>query len=294
MSRYIRNKPKRPSSPDFLMPIVITALIVAVIGGYFVVEWIKKLSSATEITTETSVNPPTTTAAFPQEPRNDSRELQITPPKPGTASDSNGQLPDNQNGLPNLLDSDVLIRQELGKISPGLLPWLGADQLVRRYMIVVNDFAQGQRIASHMSFLRMEEPFLVEMNGNELFISAKSYHRYNNLVQAVQSINAAMAIKIYKQIRPLMLQVFAEFGYPKENGLETILKKAVAQILIVPVLEGPIELIRPSLFYKFADTKLESLNSVQKQILRMGPANTRIIQAKLREFLAALAKADIK
>jgi hypothetical protein len=296
MSRYIRNKPKKPASPDILMPVVVTALIIAVIGGYFVVEWIKQFSITPEVFPENSKTvsiPVGETYPYLQAQIKNSQPV-ILPPRPGRVSENTTQPSRNQTDLPNLLDSDVLVRQELAKISPGMLPWLSADQLIRRYMLVVNDFAQSQRIAVHMSFIRLDEPFLVDMIGNDLFISAKCYQRYNRLVQALQAINANVAIKFYKQIRPLMLLVYSEFGYPKDITLEAILKKAVAQILAAPVLEGQVGLVRPSLYYKFADSKLELLNPVQKQMLRMGPENTRIVQAKLREFMAVLAKTEIR
>jgi hypothetical protein len=36
--------------------------------------------------------------------------------------------------------------------------------------------------------------------------------------------------------------------------------------------------------YEFDDPKLQSLSSAQRQFLRMGPRNMRIIKAKLREM----------
>ena len=40
--------------------------------------------------------------------------------------------------------------------------------------------------------------------------------------------------------------------------------------------------------YGFVDPQLESLSNPQKQLLRMGPRNIRLIQAKLRETALAL------
>ena len=39
-----------------------------------------------------------------------------------------------------------------------------------------------------------------------------------------------------------------------------------------------------SVAYEFADPRLQSLSSAQRQFLRMGPRNVRLIQAKLREI----------
>jgi hypothetical protein len=75
--------------------------------------------------------------------------------------------------------------------------------------------------------------------------------------------------------------------------LETIVKKALAEIITAPVIEENVSLVRPSLYYKFADSNLEALNPVKKQMIRMGPDNTRIIQQKCREFLVELGKLDV-
>jgi hypothetical protein len=40
--------------------------------------------------------------------------------------------------------------------------------------------------------------------------------------------------------------------------------------------------------YAYSDARLEALGQVEKHLLRMGPRNTRTIQAKAREVEAAL------
>jgi hypothetical protein len=58
--------------------------------------------------------------------------------------------------------------------------------------------------------------------------------------------------------------------------------------LAAPVIEGRIALVRPTVNYKFADQKLEALSPVRKQMIRMGPENTRIIQNKVRMLVEEL------
>jgi len=36
--------------------------------------------------------------------------------------------------------------------------------------------------------------------------------------------------------------------------------------------------------YEYADPRIQSLSSVQRQFLRMGPRNVKLVQAKLREI----------
>jgi hypothetical protein len=47
--------------------------------------------------------------------------------------------------------------------------------------------------------------------------------------------------------------------------------------------------VRPApVLYQFTDPRLERLSGAQKQLLRMGPRNVRIVQDKLREVARAL------
>ena len=43
--------------------------------------------------------------------------------------------------------------------------------------------------------------------------------------------------------------------------------------------------------YVYTDQQFESLTPVQKQLLRMGPANARRVQARLREIRSAIVQA---
>ncbi|NOT13175.1 MAG: DUF3014 domain-containing protein [Methylococcaceae bacterium] len=191
--------------------------------------------------------------------------------------------------LPKLSDSDKSFQQALASSSPDLAPWLRAGQLIRRYVTIANDFSQGITVESHMRFLKPDQAFTVELRESQMFISKKSYQRFDALAVAIQSIDVMTLVETYKKFRPLLVQVFAEFSYPEEFQLEDILEKAAEQILAAPIIEERIELIRPSVQYKFADKKLESLDAVSKQMLRMGPDNTRIVQNKVQDLVEAFA-----
>lgn len=296
MSRYDRNRNKKSNNTIFILAVLIS-LAVGISGTYYVMENFKQLKQAEiRVTNKVPTNEIATSEQFPEEqPLAEESELELLPPtEPETVVSHDNQTPTQSSDLPDLLSSDDVLRQALIKISPGLAQWLSTDQLIRKYVLIANDFAQGFRIGKHMSFLRMAEPFSVAQSGNALTISPKSYQRYDNIAQTFQAIDAKSAVGLYQKFRPLMLQVFAEFSYPKDITLESIIKKAAGEILAVPVFEGQIALVRPSVFYKFADAKLETLSPVQKQMIRMGVVNTRIIQAKCREFLVELAKSDLK
>jgi hypothetical protein len=64
-----------------------------------------------------------------------------------------------------------------------------------------------------------------------------------------------------------------------------MLQAAIDQVLATPVVHGEIELKQPKVFYRFADSELESLSPLQKQIMRMGPSNTLRLQTFVRRLV---------
>jgi hypothetical protein len=197
-------------------------------------------------------------------------------------------LPEQESApLPPLSESDSVFKLAVLEVSSALEPWVIADELIKKYLIIVNDFAQGLHPHKHFNFLSPGKPFRVNKDVNGIYIAKQSYQRYDQLAAAVDAIDINKAVGMFKLFRPLLQQVFVEFGYAEDYQLEDIFKKAAANIIQAPVIVENVRLIRPAVYYKYADQKLEALNPVQKQMLRMGPENTRIIQAKLRLLLEA-------
>ena len=189
--------------------------------------------------------------------------------------------------LPDIDHSDAQLREEILGGSPQLAEWLITDQLIRKYVVITNDFSQSLRIEKHMHFLNLDQPITVDQDNTGIFIAAKSYQRYDKLATAINAMDVQATLVVYKKFRPLLLQVFGEFSYPDEYKLEDIFTKAAAVVLAAPVIEEPVALVKHANHYKLADPKLEALNPVHKQMIRMGPDNTRIIKNKLRLLIEA-------
>lgn len=283
MSRYDdRVKDKESSSGMISMAIVLIGLAG---GGWF---YFQHLQS------EAVTEPETRMLALPL----DSRDMKAADPlfisngastagaPPGIVTDT---IIEPSFILPDLDHSDALLREEIVRVSPALAGWLNADQLIRKYVVIANDFSQGLRLEKNLRFLQLDQPFAVDQEGESLFISSKTYQRYDGLAAAINALDVQATLSVYKKFRPLLVQVFKEFSYPEEYGLEDIMMKAAAVILAAPVRDERIALEKGSAHYKFADQQLEALNPVHKQMLRMGPENTRIIQNKLRVFVESLA-----
>lgn len=195
--------------------------------------------------------------------------------------------------LPELDASDAEFVQDLLTVSPQLKQWLFKKEQIRKAIFSINDMAQGLRPpVKRLREISFTEPFSVDEEEGRKYISALAYHRYDRLAQAINSIDEQGLVALYKKYLPLFQTVFAEFSYPAYYQVLDSIKAATGKIIQAPVITGKIEVIRPTVRYKFADPKLEKLSALDKQMLRMGPDNTQLIQNKLRGLIEALIAAE--
>jgi len=191
--------------------------------------------------------------------------------------------------LPSLEKSDGFFRQELVSVSVDLLDWFEADNLIKKYIVIINDLSQKQIIYKHRAFLAPAKKMQVAKDSRGLYLDENSYKRYDGLANAIATINIEKATKMYLRWKPLFEEVYQDFSYPAEYQLEDIFLKAAASVIEAPVIEGRIALVKHAIRYKFADKNLESASDVEKQMIRMGPENTRKVQSTLRGLVQALA-----
>jgi len=190
--------------------------------------------------------------------------------------------------LPALDASDALVRTLLQQLSshPQVATWLTTNDLVRKFTAIVDRIAIGTSPAKVAAFAKPSGPFRVAGSGDALHIDPQSYDRYNTLAAVVDSLDVDGAARAYQRLKPLINQAYRELGYPDED-FDHKLSMAIARLLDTPVPNGPVALKATSVSYQFADPDLESLSSPQKQLLRMGPHNMQLVQAKLRAFAKA-------
>jgi hypothetical protein len=181
------------------------------------------------------------------------------------------------------------VRQLVSNLSshPRVAAWLATDGLIRNFTVVVENISNGQTPAGHLRVLRPAGPFRVSTRGGGLVIDPATYSRYDSLAGAVDSIDAAGAAQIYSTLKPRIQEAYADLGY--QQPFDGALSRAITSLLQAPVLDGNVQ-IQPegAADYRFADQRVEGLSAAQKQLVRMGPANTRVIQAKLRDIAAAI------
>jgi Protein of unknown function (DUF3014) len=194
--------------------------------------------------------------------------------------------------LPPLEQTDPIVRQLVSSLSshPKVAAWLTTDQLVRNFTVVVFNVANGRTPSRHLGRLRPTQGFQAIEKGTTITIDPRSYQRYDAYADAVAAVDARGVARLYATLKPRIQDGYRELGYP-EGDFDAVLERAFAELLKTPVIESPVMLRSKSVAYEFADPRLQSLSSAQRQFLRMGPRNVRIIQAKLRELAPLLGLA---
>lgn len=187
--------------------------------------------------------------------------------------------------LPPIDQTDAIVRELVSRLSshPTVAAWLTTDQLIRNFTAVVDNIANGLTPSGHLGKVRPAGSFQVREDGGSLWIDARSFRRYDRYADAVAALDARGAARLYATLRPRLLDGYRELGHP-DGHFDQAFERALIELLKTPVIDGDIALASKSVAYEFADPRLQSLSSAQRQLLRMGSRNVRLIQGKLREI----------
>jgi len=191
--------------------------------------------------------------------------------------------------VPPLVDSDAWLQGIVSQISshPQLAEWLVTPELIRGFVVVVDNIAEGTSPANHLDMAAPEGKFGVRESEDKIYVDSASYRRFDLLTEVIGSLDTEGTAELYTAIRPLCEQAYQDLGYPGED-FEATLRRAIQRVLAVPVVDGPVELERKVTAYEFADPALEELSPAAKQFLRLGPENLQQVQAKLRALSRAM------
>jgi len=215
--------------------------------------------------------------------------------------------------LPSLNDSDQLVRDGVLSLTreEAINTWLSPAELVRKFVVLVDNVAGGIIPKDAVRVLAPTGPFrvtaieeLADANSIVLpsldplaeavyLLDTESYGRFDNVTRVFVSLDARRAAEFYGLLRPLFQQAYGELGYT-DRQFDTIVFQAINRLLETPIVEKPIRLVRPVVMYRYEDPLLENLSPAQKQLMRMGPNNTRAIQAKLGDLARELRAMNVE
>jgi hypothetical protein len=191
--------------------------------------------------------------------------------------------------LPPLDQSDRVVADLVRKLSshPQVAAWLTTNGLIRNFTVVVSNIAEGKTPAKLLPPLRPVGPFRVVERDGGIYPDSRNGERYRPLADAVASIDAKGAASLYATVKPRIEDANRELGQPA-GSFDATLERAIVLLLETPVRSAPRRLRLHGIGYAYADPDDDQLTAAQKQLVRMGPANARVVQAKLREIALAL------
>jgi len=185
--------------------------------------------------------------------------------------------PDRQRALVEAVSTNPVLR--------GLLV---APELTRRWAVAVENLANDVVPRKQLASFAPSGSFAVVRRGTTAFIDPQSYRRFDAVGDAVASVNVDALVIAYAALRPALETAYRALGYP-DGAIDKAAARALHRIELAPVRDGDVAVVEGSgATWAYADPALERLGDVDRQILRMGPRNARILQAKAREISQAL------
>lgn len=251
---------------------------VAVLGGVGGVWWFTR-----EPAPAPAPAPATATAAPPAAPveqpiRHPVESVAVPPP-------AEPAVP-----LPALGESDAFLFEALAGLvaDPGWRTLLAGDFLIQRFVATVDNLPR-RKLAPHLLPVRSAPATLRVDGGPErATLGAANFARYDAYVRVLSGVDAARVVQLYVQLYPLFQQAYRELGQP-DAYFNDRLVEVLDHLIAAPDAAGPVELVRPKVFWEFADPALEARSAGEKLMVRIGPAHAATVRAKLRDIRALLA-----
>jgi DUF3014 family protein len=198
--------------------------------------------------------------------------------------------PYGEANLPTLANSDSMMREALAALigRKAFDDFVVPDRLIPRIVATIDNLPHRTAPRRLMPLNPVSGPLLTD-GATEITLDSQNYRRYAPHLRVMDAVPASALVKIYIDTYPLFQRAYEELGY-KEMYFNDRLIVAIDDLLDAPEIRDPVKLVRPKVFYEFADRDLETRSAGQKILIRMGPENAQRVKAKLREIREALAQ----
>ncbi|WP_159818427.1 DUF3014 domain-containing protein [Colwellia sp. 20A7] len=207
--------------------------------------------------------------------------------------------------LPPLNKSDDWLKVKLPEITwrKELLTLIVGEDMIRRFVVFTDNFAQGTVAYEHSPFILPKIKFSPEagsvslQNVNEetaeeqqdvLQWSEGSSERFSLYVDLLRSMDSETLVQWYVEMKPLVDEAYSELGY--DDDFTNTLQDAITRVLDMELPKSSMDLVHPSVMYKFASPELEALPDSDKLLLRLGKENLLVIKSVLLEIHEKLAQ----
>lgn len=266
-----------------LFPVLIV-VFAALLGTAAYLEW--RAEPGTNIKLPPIVEAPPI-ATEPVEPRYPIPSAAPEASPAATPDENSDQQPARSDAerLPELDQSSPVLEEKLSSLADeGWIPELfKRDEIIRRIVVTIDNLPNKKLPRQYVPVNRAEGTFLTAEEEQGRVISPINSARYTPYVQLAENLNAEQLVALYVRFYPLFQEAYAELGNPNAYFNDRLVE-VIDHLLTTPTVEGPILVVRPKVFYQYADPELEALSAGQKVLLRMGNTNAEQIKVKLREL----------
>ncbi|WP_444928692.1 DUF3014 domain-containing protein [Microbulbifer sp. SSSA002] len=276
---------EQQSKQGWVIGIIVVVMVAAAAYWLWTGAEKKNEAPAISIVEEPQTTPEPETLAQPESPE------PAQPPQEPIIEEEPARAPP-----PPLNESDKAVYDELMTLAPAgaLSRWLVTDEVIRKWVAAANAASRGELIHKHRPLKNIRGPVTVTGSSTEGYqLSADNYRRYDQPVRLFALADTDAIITLYQYWYPRLAQAYGELGI-RNKSFHQVVIEAIDNVLAAPEIEGPIQLIRPSVYYKFADPTLEKLPGIQKLMIRMGPDNAARVKEKLQEVKTKLTEMPVQ
>lgn len=298
------NNPAESSKPAAKPFIIAATVALAIAAGSAYYHYVLSPTEKPTATAETIVNPPQK-PALSSKPETDAKQVfdepEDTLDKPATPPIAQIETA-AADPLPELDNSDSVAHNRIENLLPSSFSAnLGSlltfnSEFIRKLVLSVDNLSRGEISNKYPAAHIRVTPFDQSVSAVQPLqdparytMTAETFARYDLAVDMFAGIDKASLAALYQWAKPILQEAYDELGNA-EPSFDKVAIKAIDQLLSAPNIEGEIELIRPSVMFKYADPALEQSSASDKMMYRLGAENRRKFKAALRDFKTELAR----
>ena len=254
---------------------VIVVLLLVIAGGVVLLTgiWPPKGEPTPTATAPPPEPPPSPIMTAIEEPAPEPSEPPPPPPEPV------------EDPLPRLEESDDAVRDAVGDIPLGTAgqQYLMPGNIIERSASLIYLMAQGDVPYKLLPVSRPKAAFPIRDDGTQVVTDPAGFERYDALTQWLQSLDLESLLSSLEWFIPLFKEAWSYYGEdPAAFDMAVVI--TLDLVIATPEIDlSEARLIRKEAVWIFEDPAIEGLAPIQKQVLRMGPENAKILKAKAAE-----------
>ena len=187
--------------------------------------------------------------------------------------------------LPKLDESDDAFRDAIADIPLGTAgqQYLLPGNIIERSTSVVYLMAEGEVPYKLLPIARPKVAFPITDDGLQVTADPAGYARYDALAKWIESLDVDALLSALDWLLPLFREAWSFYGESESSFDQTVLNTLDLIIYTPEVDASEARLFLKEAVWLYEDPAIEGLAPIQKQVLRMGPANATIVKDKAGE-----------